>query len=95
VSEAEATLARFLDLLRDPTEDGQRKRRAGAKPHWAVEDARAHAAALDRHLTRWRLGEQADADSGAHPLAHVAWRALAIAAIETDAADHRRRMTGA
>lgn len=73
-------IAEFVALLRAPIADGARKRAAGTKPSWRVD---RHADAMYRHLRRWEAGELVDADSGAHPLTHVAFRALAIAWQET------------
>ncbi len=77
MSEAETALAVFAELLRGPTTDGAQKRAAGLKPPWWADAS--HEAALFRHLARWKGGEDRDPDSGAHPLVHLAWRALAIA----------------
>lgn len=78
--EQEEVLRTFLGMLEAPTRDGARKRRAG-KPHWTRDGG--HIAAMYRHLRRWENGELEDPDSGAHPLVHVAWRALAVAWQET------------
>lgn len=67
----------FADMLRDATGDGGKKRAAGLKPPWWKDDA--HEAATYSHRNKWKHGETADADSGAHPLVHEAWRLLAIA----------------
>ena len=67
----------FRDMLASVTADGGRKRAAGTKPHWTVDEG--HEAAFWRHIDRWMNEEFVDKDSGAHPLIHVAWRALAIA----------------
>lgn len=75
-SEQEDILAIFNEMLAAATADGGRKREAGTKPHWVTDPG--HKAALWRHFKRWTEGEIADPDSGAHPLVHVAWRALAI-----------------
>lgn len=75
-SEQDEIAAIFAELLRGPTQDGGRKREAGTKVPWTVD---LHEQALYRHLGRWESGELTDADSGCHPLVHVAWRALAIA----------------
>lgn len=77
VAEATEILNTFVRLLAVPTADGQAKRRAG-KPNWKVDPD--HEAALMRHLHRYGRGERVDPDSGANPLVHVAWRALALAA---------------
>ena len=77
--EAEHILSVFAELLALPTADGQRKRAKG-KVFWQVDPG--HEEALDRHLLRWATGERKDPDSGAHPLVHVAWRALALVAQE-------------
>ena len=75
--EQQEVLQSFLDLLSGVTKDGGRKRKAGLKPSWKVD--KSHEAAIFSHLNKWKHGEQADPDSGAHPLVHLAWRALAIA----------------
>jgi hypothetical protein len=64
-------------MLRVATGDGGRKRAAGEKPSWKVDQE--HEAAVWSHISKWKHGEKHDADSGAHPLVHLAWRALAIA----------------
>jgi hypothetical protein len=76
----------FSDMLRAPTGDGGNKRAAGLKVHWKVDPS--HEDALHRHLQRWMDGERYDADSGAHALAHVAWRALALAYQQMSADGH-------
>lgn len=75
------TLDVFEKLLRMPTGDGGRKRAAGLKPPWWRD--LSHEVALFSHLWKWKRGDRIDHDSGAHPLVHLAWRALAIAYIET------------
>ena len=80
-AEASQILTEFAKLLAHPVADGQRKRAAGSKPNWKID--RGHAAALQRHLDRWDRGELIDAESGAHPLTHAAFRCLAIAWQET------------
>lgn len=74
-------LGRFAEELAKATGDGSKKRQAGEKPPW-YEDG-SHEGAIFSHLTKWKRGELVDPDSGAHPLVHVAWRALAIACQET------------
>jgi hypothetical protein len=74
-------LARFAAELAKATGDGSKKRRSGIKPPWYEDDA--HEAAIFSHLTKWKRGELVDPDSGAHPLVHLAWRALAIACRES------------
>lgn len=74
----------FTTMLRDATADGGRKRAAGLKPSWKVDTS--HRAAIFSHLNKWEHGEKVDADSGQHPLVHLAWRALAIAWQETNGA---------
>lgn len=74
-------LARFVVELTKATGDGSKKRQAGTKPPWYAD--MSHEAAMHRHLERYALGETQDPDSGAHPLVHAAWRALAIACSET------------
>lgn len=74
-------LARFTAELAKVTGDGSKKRAAGTKPPWYQDDS--HEAAVFSHLMKWKRGELVDPDSGAHPLVHLAWRALAIACRET------------
>jgi hypothetical protein len=74
-------LATFCDMLATVTRDGGAKRAAGTKPPWWYDGS--HEAALFSHLNRWKHGEKKDPDSGAHPLVHLAFRALAIAYQET------------
>ena len=76
-SEQEAILRAFMKLLAKPTEDGGRKRVAKTKVPWTIDPG--HEAALFSHLAKWKKGNLVDEDSGAHPLVHVAWRALALA----------------
>lgn len=75
-----ATL-RFAELLQAATVDGAKKREAGTKVPWPEDEG--HWPALQRHLHHYQANELVDPDSGAHPLVHVAWRALAIAWQET------------
>lgn len=79
--EQDDVLQTFVEMLGEVTKDGGRKRAAGLKPPWQRD---RHRNALFRHLWRWQEGEKVDKDSGAHPLVHVAWRALAIAWQETN-----------
>lgn len=74
-------LNRFRNELAKATGDGSKKRQAGEKPPWYRDDK--HEAAIFSHLNKWKHGEKTDADSGAHTLVHLAWRALAIACQET------------
>ena len=74
-------LNRFTAELAKATGDGSKKRRAGTKPPWYVDAM--HEAAIFSHITKWKRGELIDADSGAHPLVHAAWRCLAIACRES------------
>lgn len=73
-------LSRFESQLAKATGDGSKKRQSGEKKPWY--DDKSHEAAIFSHLTKWKKGETKDPDSGAHPLVHVAWRALAIACSE-------------
>jgi hypothetical protein len=68
-------------MLWAATKDGGKKRAAGLKPPWYADDT--HEGAIYSHLAKWKRGEKKDADSGSHPLVHLAWRALAIAYQET------------
>ena len=71
----------FADMLASVTKDGGTKRARNEKPPWWRDVS--HEAAIFSHLNRWKHGEKRDPDSGAHPLVHLAWRALAIAYQET------------
>ena len=71
----------FAEMLRAATQDGGRKRAKGQKPSWKVDPD--HEKGLFSHLSKWKKGDLVDPDSGAHPLVHLAWRALAIAWQET------------
>jgi len=73
-------LMRFWHELHKATGDGSVKRQNGTKPPWYADNE--HEAAIFSHLARWKRGELTDPDSGAHPLVHAAWRALAIACTE-------------
>jgi hypothetical protein len=75
--EQTVVLREFVRMLSKASGDGGFKRAAGLKPPW-YEDT-SHEAAMFSHLNKWKHGETLDADSGAHPLVHLAWRALAIA----------------
>ena len=81
-AETDEILRIFGEMLAAPTGDGKNKRDAGTKAHWTVDTT--HKDAMLRHLGRWWNGEKVDADSGAHPLVHLAWRALAVAWQEMD-----------
>lgn len=76
-AETDEILRIFTDMLRGPTGDGKAKRDAGMKVHWTIDNT--HEGAMLRHLGRYWNGERKDADSGGHPLVHLAWRALAVA----------------
>jgi hypothetical protein len=81
-SEQDLLMHCFMEMLWAATGDGGKKRAAGTKPPWWRDPG--HGAAFDRHFQRWaEEGEKTDKDSGAHPLVHAAWRALAIAYQET------------
>ncbi len=76
-SEPDEIIAEFSKLLRLATGDGAKKRKAGKKPCWKYDDS--HMGAFHRHLRRYMEGEKVDADSGADPRVHCAWRLLAAA----------------
>lgn len=80
-TEQEILLTAFVTLLRSVTRDGGRKRAKGEKPPWWQDPS--HEPAIWSHINKWKHGEKVDPDSGAHPLVHLAWRALAIAWQET------------
>jgi len=71
----------FLKMLDAATGDGSIKRQRGEKPPWWRDPD--HEKAIFSHLNKWKRGEKVDPTSGAHPLVHLAWRALAIAHQET------------
>lgn len=79
--ERKMVLNTFSRMLAGATGDGSKKRQRGEKPPWYVDEK--HEAAIWSHMDKWKHGERKDADSGAHPLVHLAWRALAIAYQET------------
>ena len=81
VSEQDTIARVFSEMLCSVTKDGGKKRSRGEKPPWWHDSS--HEAALFSHLNRWKHGVLVDPDSGAHPLVHLAWRALAIAHQET------------
>lgn len=80
-SEQDEVILAFTEMLVKVTQDGGRKRAKGDKVSWKVDPG--HEAGLFSHLSKWKKGELVDPDSGAHPLQHLAWRALAIAWQET------------
>ena len=80
-AEQEILLTAFVTLLRSVTRDGGRKRAKGEKPPWWQDPS--HEPAIWSHINKWKHGDKIDPDSGAHPLVHLAWRALAIAWQET------------
>ena len=75
--EQEAVTALFADMLSKCSVDGGKKLAAGTKVSGKID--KSHEAALFSHLNKWKHGKKYDKDSGAHPLVHLAWRALAIA----------------
>ena len=80
-TEQDRVITTFTKMLREVTKDGGKKRAAGTKPPWYLD--KSHEAAIFSHLDHWKHGIRIDPDSGAHPLVHLAWRALAIAHQET------------
>ena len=81
LDEQQVLMREFSDMLWLATRDGAGKRSAGLKEPWWRDDE--HEAAIFSHLSKWKHGELVDDHSGAHPLVHLAWRALAIAYQET------------
>jgi hypothetical protein len=75
-------LFEFAEMLKAASGDGGKKRAEGKKPSWKVDGS--HEPAIFSHLNKWKHGEKVDPDSGAHPLVHLAWRALALAWQETN-----------
>lgn len=69
------------EMLDACSRDGSVKRDRGDKAPWWRDPT--HEPAIFSHLMKWKRGELRDAESGAHPLAHAAWRMLAIAYQET------------
>lgn len=82
-TEPDEIMRAFVEILKLPTADGAHKRQTAGKVSWKVDEG--HRAAMYRHLRRWQEGELVDEDSGAPALAHVAWRALALAWQERNA----------
>ena len=80
-TEQAVVIQEFVKMLWSVTKDGGKKRAKGEKPEWWRDDS--HEAAIFSHINKWKHGEKVDKDSGAHPLVHLAWRALAIAYQET------------
>lgn len=80
VGEQEDVTKLFAEMLHQASKDGGAKRDRGEKIPWELDE---HEPALFSHLNKWKHGELVDEDSGAHPLVHMAWRALAIAWQET------------
>ena len=80
-TEQDKVIAVFSRMLWEATKDGGKKRARGEKPPWYKDFS--HEPAIFSHLSKWKHGELVDADSGAHPLVHLAWRALAIAYQQT------------
>jgi len=76
-NEVDVLLDVFMEMLRHPSGDGRKKRKAGDKPPWWRDDS--HEAAMFSHISKWKHGEKIDKDSGTHPLVHLAWRSLAVA----------------
>ena len=82
-TEQDEIINTFSQMLWSATKDGGRKRSAGTKPSWKVDPM--HLPAIFSHLNEYMHGNLVDKDSGAHPLVHLAWRALAIAWQDTHA----------
>lgn len=76
-SEQDDLIARFTRGLRSVTKDGGRKRAAGEKPPWWLDE---HWAAAFSHYRKYLLGETVDPDSGVNPLWHMCWRIAGEAA---------------
>jgi len=75
--EQAGVMEEFAKLLQACSGDGGKKRAAGKKPSWKLDTT--HEPAIFSHLNKWKHGEVIDQESGTHTLAHLAWRALAIA----------------
>lgn len=80
-SEQDEIIKIFVHMLRSATKDGGNKRARGEKPPWFHDVS--HIRAIYSHLGKYTDLQLTDEDSGAHPLIHVAWRALAVAYQET------------
>lgn len=92
-ADAQIIFREFAKMLEMATRDGGRKREHGSKfPWWAD---RSHERGLFSHIAKWKRGERVDVDSGAHPLIHVAWRALALAYQEINGMVEPGEMDGA
>ena len=79
-TEQDDFLAFAIDLLRIVSGDGENKRRAGLKVPWQID---SHEGSFFGHVAEWKKGNLHDPDSKLHPMAHAAWRAIAIAYQET------------
>jgi len=77
VKEQDEVIRVFSEMLRAATADGGHKRQRGEKPPWYIDPD--HERGFFSHIAKWKAGELKDKDSGAHPLVHAAWRALALA----------------
>lgn len=77
MTEAEFAFTVLSQLLKQPLADGGRKLDAGVKQPWWIDDS--HEAKIFSHFGRWKKRELRDPDSNAHPLVHVACRALMLA----------------
>lgn len=75
-TEAEKAVQTFVEGLRKPGQDGNKKRRAGTKPPWQVDE---HVTHFWSHVNKAGISLGPDPDSGANPFWHIAWRACAIA----------------
>ena len=91
-AEQQEILDTFRAMLEAATADGGRKREAGTKVLWKIDPD--HTRGLFSHLAKWVEGEEVDADSGSHPLVHLAWRALAIAWQENQSRERRNARPG-
>ena len=76
-TEQDEIIEMFTDLLRLPTQDGGKKRRAKVKVNWKVDPG--HLPGLFSHLDEYFHGRLVDKDSKTHPMVHAAWRCLALA----------------
>lgn len=76
-TEQEEFLEWAIQNLKLASGDGERKRRSNQKVNWKIDTG--HEGSLFSHIAKWKKGQFMDPGSGAHPLVHAAWRALAIA----------------
>jgi len=76
-TECEVLLAVCVRLLREVIDDGGSSGKVNSRAPWW--QRAEHEEKLFTHLAEWKRGVVRDGDSHAHPLVHVAARALMLA----------------